>query len=82
MKLKRAEDMAKKLGISEDTFLGWRSLGMPWVKIGKSVFIFEDSFTEWAKGREIKPNSKNEAKDENEERDRPKQTSLSLVSKV
>ncbi len=82
MKLKRAEDLAKRLGIEKETLLSWRDLGMPWVKIGKSVFIFEDSFTEWAKGREIKPDSKNEAKNENDERDRPKQTSLSLVSKV
>ena len=54
MKLKRSEDMAKKLGISEETFLGWRSLGMPWVKIGKSIYILEDSFIQWAKDHEIK----------------------------
>ncbi len=79
MKLKRAEDMAKKLGIEKETLLAWRDLGMPWVRIGKSVFVFEDSFTEWARDHEIKPNSKDEGKDE---RDRSKQTSLSLVSKV
>ena len=45
MKLKRAEDMAKKLGITTDTLLDWRRFGMPWVKIGKSVFIMmEDPF--------------------------------------
>ena len=49
MKLKKAEDIAKKLGITEETFLGWRSLGMPWVKIGKSVFVLEDSFLRWAR---------------------------------
>ena len=59
MKLKRAEDMAKKLGITEDTFLGWRDLGMPWVKIGKSIFILEDSFLRWARSLEISPNAQN-----------------------
>lgn len=56
MKLKRVEDMAKKLGISEDTFLGWRSLGMPWIKIGKSIFVLEDSFLHWVKDRETRQN--------------------------
>jgi len=80
MKLKRAEDMAKKLGIEKDTLLGWRELGMPWVKIGKSIFILEDSFLSWARDHEIK--QKNGEKDEEYESDRSKQTSLSLVSKV
>jgi hypothetical protein len=54
MKLKRAEDMAKKLGITTDTLLDWRRFGMPWVKIGKSVFIMmEDSFLKWANDHEI-----------------------------
>ncbi|MFZ2053613.1 MAG: hypothetical protein WAU81_05395 [Candidatus Aminicenantales bacterium] len=57
MKLKRAEDMARKLGITEDTLLEWRKLGMPWVKIGKTVLIFEDSFYEWARGYENKQNA-------------------------
>ena len=55
MKLKKAEDIAKKLGITEETFLGWRSLGMPWVKIGKSVYVLEDSFLRWARDHEINP---------------------------
>jgi len=57
MKLKKAEEMAKKLGVSEQTFLNWRELGMPWVKIGKFVFILEDSFLRWAKDHEMTPNS-------------------------
>jgi hypothetical protein len=57
MKLKKAEDIAKKLGIAEKTLLEWRSFGMPWVKIGKSVFILEDSFIRWAKDHEISPNA-------------------------
>lgn len=57
MKLKRAEEMAKKLGVSDQTFLDWRTFGMPWVKIGKSVFILEDSFLRWAKAHEISQNA-------------------------
>lgn len=57
MKLKQASEMAKKLGISEETFLSWRGLGMPWVKIGKSVFILEDSLLKWAKDHEKRQNA-------------------------
>jgi hypothetical protein len=56
MKLKRAEDMAKKLGITEETLLEWRRLGLPWAKIGKTIFIFEDSFYEWARSFENRDN--------------------------
>jgi len=49
MKLKQVEEIAKKLDVSVETVLGWRDLGMPWVKIGKMVFILEDSFHRWAK---------------------------------
>jgi hypothetical protein len=59
MKLKRAEDLAKKLGIEKDALLGWREMGMPWVRIGKLIYIFEDSFIEWARGLEIKQNAQN-----------------------
>ena len=57
MKLKRAEDMAKKLGIEKEALLEWRKYGMPWVKIGKLIYILEDSFIEWARGLEIKQNA-------------------------
>lgn len=57
MKLKRAEEMAKKLGIERETLLGWRDLGMPWVKIGKLIYIFEDSFLKWARDHEINQNA-------------------------
>lgn len=30
---------------------------MPYVKIGKSVFIFEDSFFKWAREYEIRQNA-------------------------
>ena len=56
MKLKKAEDIAKKLGVTERTLLEWRVYGMPWVKIGKSVYILEDSFLRWAKEHEIREN--------------------------
>ena len=57
MKLKRAEDMAKQLGITTDTLLDWRRFGMPWIRIGKTVFISEDSFLKWAKDHEIIQNA-------------------------
>jgi len=57
MKLKKVEDVAKKLGVTERTLLEWRAYGMPWVKIGKSVYILEDSFLKWAKEHEIKDNA-------------------------
>jgi len=44
--------LAKRLGITETTLLSWRSLGLPTVRIRKSIFIFEDSFLKWAKRRE------------------------------
>lgn len=56
MKLKRIEEMAKKLGIEKETLLGWRELGMPWVRIGKLIYIFEDSLIQWARDHEINPN--------------------------
>jgi hypothetical protein len=57
MKLKKAEDVAKKLGISTETFLNWRQDGMPWVKIGKSIYILEDSFIRWARSLETRQNA-------------------------
>ena len=57
MKLKKVEDVAKKLGVTERTLLEWRAYGMPWVKIGKSVYILEDSFIQWARDHEISQNA-------------------------
>jgi hypothetical protein len=64
VKLKRAEDLAKKLGLATDTLLEWRRFGMPWVKIGKSVFILEDSFLKWAKDHEISQSSQDTSEQE------------------
>lgn len=52
MKLKRAEEVAKKLGIATETFLDWRDAGMPWIKIGKSIYVLEDSLIKWARNLE------------------------------
>jgi hypothetical protein len=57
MKLKKAEDIAKKLGVTERTILEWRDYGMPYVKIGKAIYVFEDSFLHWAKDHEISQNA-------------------------
>jgi hypothetical protein len=54
MKLKPAEEMAKRLGIATETFLAWRDAGMPWIKIGRSIYILEDSLIKWARNRETR----------------------------
>ena len=59
MKLKRAEEVAKKLGITTETLLGWRDLGMPIVKIGKSIFILEDCFLRWVRDFSNRQNAQN-----------------------
>ncbi len=44
--------LAKKLGITEQTLLSWKSKGLPTIKLGKFSFIIEDSFTKWLKSQE------------------------------
>lgn len=43
------KDLAKKLNITEQTISQWRTKGMPYVKIGKLVFILQNSFLKWMK---------------------------------
>lgn len=43
------KDLAKKLNITEQTISQWRAKGMPYVKIGKLVFILQNSFLKWMK---------------------------------
>ena len=65
MKLKdilTPEKVAEKFEVTVETVLDWRKLGMPWVKIGKSIYIFEDSLLRWAKAHEIDPNAQNAPK--------------------
>lgn len=60
MKLKdaiKAGDLAEKLGVIKETVLGWRELGMPWVQIGKEIYVIEASFMKWIKSREITNNA-------------------------
>lgn len=45
--------LAEKLGVTERVILDWREMGMPWVKIGKNIYILEKSFISWMKSREI-----------------------------
>jgi len=75
--LLRQEQLAKKLGISEDTIERWMKEGMPYIKKGKFIFIPQNDFVEW-----MRLDLKNEVKNGKEEGDRSKQASLSLVSKV
>ncbi len=44
--------LAKRLGITEQTLLSWRTSGMPVIKIGKILFISEESFMKWIKKQE------------------------------
>ena len=44
--------LAKKFGTTEETIRSWRDQGLPIVKIGKFVFIIEESFLKWIKSHE------------------------------
>jgi transposase-like protein len=44
--------LAKKLGITEQTLRSWRSLGMTVIKIGKNLFVLQESFMKWVKSQE------------------------------
>jgi hypothetical protein len=44
--------LAKKLGITEQTLLSWRSSGMPVIKKGKNLFLLQESFMKWFKSQE------------------------------
>lgn len=57
MKIITPKALAKKLGITEQTLLGWRSSGLPTVRIGKITLIFEESFEKWLKSRENAQNA-------------------------
>lgn len=50
-------ELAKKMGVSEETVMSWRDLGMPWVKVGKSIYILERSFLSWMKRLEKTKNA-------------------------
>ena len=51
-KILTPKTLAEKLGITEQTLLSWRSDGLPIIRRGKFVFIFEDSFLKWLKSLE------------------------------
>jgi len=75
--LLKKEQLAKKLGIGEDTIEEWMKNGMPYIKKGRFVFIPQNDFVKW-----MRLDLKNEVKNEKGEADRSKQASLSLVSKI
>jgi excisionase family DNA binding protein len=75
--LLKKEQLAKKLGIGEDTIEEWMKNGMPYIKKGRFVFIPQNDFVKW-----MRLDLKNEVKNGKEEGDKSKQASLSLVSKV
>ena len=53
----RPEMIAEKFGVNEETVLGWRDLGMPWIRLGKMVLISETSFLRWLKSLEKAKNT-------------------------
>jgi len=54
--LLKFEQLAKRLDVSIDTIREWKRLGMPYIKIGKFVFVSWNSFYRWARGHEIEGN--------------------------
>lgn len=59
MKFKDAltpDQVAEELGVTKETVLGWRELGMPWVQLGKKIYILESSFMKWVLKHEIRQN--------------------------
>ena len=50
--LLKFEQLAKRLDVSVDTIQQWKKEGMPYIKIGKFVFISWNSFHRWARGYE------------------------------
>jgi len=73
----KPEVLAEKLGIGERELLSWRKDGMPYIQIGKFIYIPEGKFLMWMESYLV-----NGGKDEKAETDRTRQASLSLVSKV
>ncbi len=60
MKFKNAftpEEVAEQLGVTKETVLGWRELGMPWVQLGKKIYILESSFMKWVMKHEVHGNA-------------------------
>jgi hypothetical protein len=53
----KPEEIAEKFGLSEETVLNWREIGMPWIRLGKMVLISEKSFLRWLKGLEKAKNA-------------------------
>ena len=45
----RPEMVAERFGVNVETVLGWRDLGMPWIRLGKMVLISESSLLRWFK---------------------------------
>ena len=68
-------EVAKKLGISQDTIEKWMEQGMPYIKKGKFVFIPQGDLVRW-----MRLDLKNEVKDQKGEPDQPKETVPSSLS--
>ena len=51
------EQLAKRLGVSVDTIQRWKGKGMPYIELGKFVFVSWTSFHRWARGHEKEGNA-------------------------
>jgi hypothetical protein len=50
--LLKFEQLAKRLGVSVDTVQKWKRKGMPYIELGRFVFVSWNSFHRWARGLE------------------------------
>jgi len=60
MKLKgimKASEIAEMFEVNEETVLGWRDIGMPWIKLGRMILISETGFLRWLKRLEKSKNA-------------------------
>ena len=60
MKLKgilKPPEIAEMFGVNEETVLGWRDMGMPWIKLGKMILISEAGFLRWLRSMEKTQNA-------------------------
>ena len=51
----KPEVLADKLGISRDTIDRWMKEGMPYIPVGKFVFISESAFMIWIESHMVNP---------------------------
>jgi hypothetical protein len=53
----KPEEVAEMFDVNVETVLGWRDIGMPWIKLGKMILISEAGLLRWLKGLEKAQNA-------------------------